>query len=796
MTISTETRKAGPFEGNDAATSFPFSFKVFTVGDVLVVYQDASGIEATLVLDTDYTVTLNGDQDSNPGGTVTYPVAGDPLTVGETLTVTSDVAETQGTELPNGGGWFPKTVERAIDKLTVLVQQLREKSSRSLHAPISDTLDVNDIPSAGLRAGKVLGFDVNGHPIATTGAFTGVLSEVVVQTVSTVDALKALPVPSAPIAYRVNGYAAAYDGGGGVFHWDVSDSSTANDGTIIARTAGGVGRFRRIFDGTTIHAAWFGVLPGVANVVPALQKAIDATPDGGTLVIAAGEYELTTNPIDPSTYWVADGDSALDTPSAAAVALRNRVGVTVNAAGAVFDCPDEYTVYMYKCVGCRWIGGRFQGETSYKAGTGEASAFVVARCLDTWVLDSSFDKFYRNVFFIRSSWSGAQRCRSTDAGYFCFYGTGSLDIDLTGHPSVQSDKSETHFISCHAQAGKYGNFFLERATAQSCTSVDAGRQGVGSIHFSTNNGMINVIDCRITESSDQNSGDIVDGISVAASGVFITGGTDVVIGSRIVGNRIFGCRKAIEVLAASDTLVQGNVIRDFYLSGISAITRIVSGSDADLINFSVVDNHIGPFHASSTLTPSTYNSKGSLIIETNDSVPVRNAIAQGNVIDSNNAGAITPSGTWYEVKCNDAGVEIRNNVIRGTGTQQRTGTFKMVSATYDLSTASGTQAVTGVGFKPRAVIALAAKSSGDNAASIGVMAGTGAGADNAALLTRDDVTADTWGIGSNVFIDYVQGASDEAFSTISSMDSDGFTLTWTKVGSPTGTLQMRFLCIR
>ena len=48
MTISSEVRKAGPYDGNDVTTSFPFSFKVFSADDVVVVLTDPAGIETTL----------------------------------------------------------------------------------------------------------------------------------------------------------------------------------------------------------------------------------------------------------------------------------------------------------------------------------------------------------------------------------------------------------------------------------------------------------------------------------------------------------------------------------------------------------------------------------------------------------------------------------------------------------------------------------------------------------------------------------------------------------------------------
>ena len=54
MTISSTTRKAGPFTGNGVTVAFPFAFKVFTVADVLVVQAvTATGIETTKTLTTD-----------------------------------------------------------------------------------------------------------------------------------------------------------------------------------------------------------------------------------------------------------------------------------------------------------------------------------------------------------------------------------------------------------------------------------------------------------------------------------------------------------------------------------------------------------------------------------------------------------------------------------------------------------------------------------------------------------------------------------------------------------------------
>ena len=137
MTISSETRKAGPYTGNGLTTSFSFAFKVFTTADVLVVRTDLSLLETTLTLNTDYSVTLNSNQDANPGGTVTLPSA---LTTGFLLTLSSQVGALQATDLTNQGGFYPSVLNTALDKLTILVQQLKEQVGRAVKTDISSSI--------------------------------------------------------------------------------------------------------------------------------------------------------------------------------------------------------------------------------------------------------------------------------------------------------------------------------------------------------------------------------------------------------------------------------------------------------------------------------------------------------------------------------------------------------------------------------------------------------------------------------------------------------------------------------
>lgn len=122
MTISNTSRTAGPFIGNGVTQSFPFYFKVFSRGDVLVATTvTATGVETILTLDTDYSVTLNSDQNSNPGGLITTTA---PVPVGSTLAATSNVPIVQALDLTNNGGFYPRVINDALDKIVVNVQQL------------------------------------------------------------------------------------------------------------------------------------------------------------------------------------------------------------------------------------------------------------------------------------------------------------------------------------------------------------------------------------------------------------------------------------------------------------------------------------------------------------------------------------------------------------------------------------------------------------------------------------------------------------------------------------------------
>lgn len=164
MTISSDVRKSGPFAGTGLVTVYSFDFKIFSSSDLLAIKLEVgTGVETVLVENSDYTVTLNADQNVDPGGSITLAAA---LPGGFDLTMTSQLDYLQPMDLTNGGGFYPQVITNSLDRLTILAQQTKEVVDRSLSYPLSDPATSTTLPPVAQRAGVVLTFDETGAPIA------------------------------------------------------------------------------------------------------------------------------------------------------------------------------------------------------------------------------------------------------------------------------------------------------------------------------------------------------------------------------------------------------------------------------------------------------------------------------------------------------------------------------------------------------------------------------------------------------------------------------------------------------
>lgn len=116
------------------------------------------------------------------------------------------------------------------------------------------------------------------------------------------------------------------------------------------------------------------------------------------------------------------------------------------------------------------------------------------------------------------------------------------------------------------------------------------------------------------------------------------------------------------------------------------------------------------------------------------------------------------------------------------------GGAKAVTFTRDMTTATGTQAVTGVGFTPTAIV-FVYTISGTAQEGVGFSDSSKAG------RNRNYLSPTGWFVGAQAISASVSSGNYQ-IGDVSTYDSDGFTISWTKAGSPTGTLTVYALCLR
>lgn len=169
MTISTTTSVI-TYQGNGSTTSFTFPYvSGGSATDITVIITDNLGHQTTLA-PSQYTLTLNAVPVGglwSIGGTVTYPISGSPLAIGNYITIQRDVPYVQSVSINNQGAFYPQAVELALDDLELQIQQIETNQSYSIQVPNTDIAPPSLLPPAAQRANMFLIFDSGGNPTVT-----------------------------------------------------------------------------------------------------------------------------------------------------------------------------------------------------------------------------------------------------------------------------------------------------------------------------------------------------------------------------------------------------------------------------------------------------------------------------------------------------------------------------------------------------------------------------------------------------------------------------------------------------
>jgi hypothetical protein len=170
MTITTQTLRNN-YTANGSNTSFAFTFPIFYESNATpkfsleVITTDLNGVETVKIETTDYTVSYsNLTNGVIPQGNVVFAIAptnGHKVSILRKLNLTqnSEFSE-KGTDPLNG-----KTLESALDKLTLLALQQQENLNRVVRLPKSSELINIELSIDATRANQLLVINAAGNNI-------------------------------------------------------------------------------------------------------------------------------------------------------------------------------------------------------------------------------------------------------------------------------------------------------------------------------------------------------------------------------------------------------------------------------------------------------------------------------------------------------------------------------------------------------------------------------------------------------------------------------------------------------
>ena len=125
------------YEGNGAATAFPFAFKVWSADQLSISLTSPEGLTTPA---QGWSASLGEN-----GGTITYLHNGAALPAGWRLAIVRDMPFAQGIDLVSASRFDPQVIEDGLDQATAELQQLSEKITRAVILPATSDLSPEDV---------------------------------------------------------------------------------------------------------------------------------------------------------------------------------------------------------------------------------------------------------------------------------------------------------------------------------------------------------------------------------------------------------------------------------------------------------------------------------------------------------------------------------------------------------------------------------------------------------------------------------------------------------------------------
>ena len=128
------------YEGNGAATAFPFAFKVWSTDQLNISITSPKGETSPA---QGWTANIG-----ESGGTVTYLHDGAPLPSGWRLAIVRNMSFAQGIDLISASRFDPQVIEDGLDQATAELQQLNEKLARAVIMPATSDTSPEEVVAA------------------------------------------------------------------------------------------------------------------------------------------------------------------------------------------------------------------------------------------------------------------------------------------------------------------------------------------------------------------------------------------------------------------------------------------------------------------------------------------------------------------------------------------------------------------------------------------------------------------------------------------------------------------------
>lgn len=163
------------YTGDGVTANLPFAWRILTKTDLTVYAVSTAGAISTLTLDTDYTIA-DADVDTEEGGDVvlTVPATWDDYEI----FLVRGTSMTQLVHMPEGAPFSTAAVEKVLDRLTMMAQELKYLYRQSIHYPTASA--AVDVTLAEPEAGNLIQYNTAADAFDNTTASSLSLTHTIV----------------------------------------------------------------------------------------------------------------------------------------------------------------------------------------------------------------------------------------------------------------------------------------------------------------------------------------------------------------------------------------------------------------------------------------------------------------------------------------------------------------------------------------------------------------------------------------------------------------------------------------